>query len=119
MVSQSTASFFAPNAFWSIHKTIEKGFCPEEGCAKDKPQVLAYHTWIPSFGDWGFNMARRMPVDPTDIDITVKTRYVENEMLATMFYFPRDMAERDVKINRLIEPVLLNYYIKDWHSHNQ
>ena len=30
MVTQSSAVYFAPNSFWSIHKSIEGAFCPED-----------------------------------------------------------------------------------------
>lgn len=119
MVTQSTASYFATNAFWCIHQTVEKAFCPDSGCGNGAQQVLAYHTWIPSFGDWGFNMARKTPIEAKDIKIKVKTKYVEDGMIPSLFYFPRDIAERPVKPNRLIEPILLRYYLNDWHSHNQ
>lgn len=118
MVTQSSAVYFAPNAFWSIHRTIESAFCPEAGC--DSPHyVIPYHTWIPSFGDWGFNLARKTPIQPEELKVRVATDYVTDELIQSMLYFTRDISEREVKINRLIEPVLLSYYINDWHRFNQ
>jgi len=120
MVTQSSAVYFAPNSFWSIHRTIEAAFCPEGGCDDQSPQVIPYHTWIPSFGDWGFNLASRQPLEPAKWKIGVaETKYVDTEGLTAMLHFPRDVQERDVKINRLIEPILLTYYINDWHKNNQ
>lgn len=119
MVTQSSAVYFAPNSFWSIHKSIEGAFCPEGGCKPSEQHVLAYHTWVPSFGDWGFNMARAEPIRAEEIKLKTPTKYLREEMLPLLFYFPTDVAERDVKINRLIEPNLLRYYMSDWHRFNQ
>ena len=121
MVTQSSAVYFAPNSFWSIHRTIEAAFCPDEkGCAGEDQHVVPYHTWIPSFGDWGFNLASKQPLEPAKWKLEVPdAKYVDTDGLVAMLHFPRDVGEREVKINRLIEPVLLTYYINDWHKHNQ
>lgn len=109
MVTQSSAVYFAPNSFWSIHRTIEAAFCPDEkGCAGQEQHVVPYHTWIPSFGDWGFNLASKNPLEPAKWKVDVpEAKYVDTEGLVAMLHFPRDVSEREVKINRLIEPVLL------------
>lgn len=119
MVTQSSAVYFAPNSFWSIHRTIEAAFCPEGGCPAGQEQVRAYHTWVPSFGDWGFNMARNKPIGVEDIKLKVPTKYLSQEMLPLLFHFAQDVAEREVKVNRLIDPKLMHYYMTDWHRFNQ
>jgi spermidine synthase len=120
MVTQSTAVYFSPNAFWSIHRSIEHAFCPEQGCPKDAPLVHPYHVWIPTFGDWGFNLATKRPIDPNTIALkTQDLEFLSPEIVPSLFLFPPDVAERDVKPNRLIEPVLLTYYLSDWHKFNQ
>lgn len=120
MVTQSSALYFAPNSFWSIHRTIERAFCPEAGCPEDAPQVIPYHTWIPSFGDWGFNLASKKALAPKSWTITTpNTEFITTDSLVAMLHFPKDVQERDVKVNRLIEPALLTYYVNDWHQHNQ
>ncbi len=123
VVTQSTASYFAANAFWCIHRSMEKAFCPEDNaeCKKgDASYVVPYHTWVPSFGDWGFNLAMLDPVAPRDFTIRAKnTRYISKDTIEAMTLFPPDISERNVKPNRLIEPVLLGYYQTDWHTTNQ
>lgn len=124
MVTQSSASYYATNAFWCINHTVKRAFCPDEDTSCDTPDgkqhVIPYHAWIPSFGDWGFNLAMKSPRDPEALSIRAdKTRYISTETLQTMLHFPPDIAERDVKPNRLIEPILLSYYQNDWHSNNQ
>jgi spermidine synthase len=120
MVTQSTAVYFSPNAFWSIHRSVEAAFCPEAGCAPGAQLVQPYHVWIPTFGDWGFNLATHRPVDPTKLLPKVASlEFLSPELIPTFFVFPPDVAERDVKPNRLIEPILLTYYLRDWHKFNQ
>jgi len=118
MVTQSSAVYYAPRSFWSVHKTIETAFCPESGCTKGTEHVIPYHAWIPSFSDWGFNLAARKPLDPTAWHIGVPTKFFDDAQLTASLNFPPDLAERDVKVNRLIEPVLLDYYLSDWRSFN-
>ncbi|MEL6845142.1 MAG: polyamine aminopropyltransferase, partial [Bacteroidota bacterium] len=52
VVTQSTSPYFAPDAFWCIHQTMESVL----------PHTLGYQTNVPSFGPWGFNMSQRLPV---------------------------------------------------------
>lgn len=119
MVTQSSAVYYAPNSFWCIHKTIEKAFCPDAGCSPSTPQVVPYHAWVPSFGDWGFNMARAEPINTDTLTITAQnTKFLDGDSVASMLYFPRDVRERETKLNRLIEPTLLSYYLTDWQRHN-
>jgi spermidine synthase len=47
IVTQSTSPFFAREPFWCINHTLKSVF----------PKVIPYHAHVPSFGDWGFNMA--------------------------------------------------------------
>ena len=118
MVTQSSSVYYSPRAFWSIHRTLEDAFCPESGCDPQAPNVVPMHVWVPSFGDWGFNLASARPLRPESWEIEVPTRFLDEETLATAMHFPPDLAERDVEINRLIEPVLLTYYLRDWQSYN-
>lgn len=119
MVTQSSALYFAPNSFWSIHRTIEAAFCPAAGCDPKQPHVVPYHFWVPSFGDWGFNLAQRKPATPESWAPLVQTKVLTRKLIEHMLYFPPDVAEREVRINRLISPVLLSYYLRDWHRFNQ
>lgn len=120
MVTQSTAVYFSPNAFWSIHRSVEASFCPEGGCAPDQPLVQPYHVWVPTFGDWGFNLATHRPIDPAKLAPKVSgLRFLSPDVIPSLFTFPPDVAEREVKPNRLIEPILLTYYMRDWHKFNQ
>lgn len=123
MVTQSTSPYYSRRAFWCIHRTLEAAFCPvepdEEGRCPVDGQVLAYHVNVPNFGDWGFNVAAtsRLP-PPEQLRIPVETSFLDQGLLPGLFAFPRDEAEVDVEINRLIDPVLLHYYLDDWTQWN-
>ena len=121
MVTQSSAFYFAPNSFWCIHKTIEQAFCPRQGtCDPDRPNVVPYHALVPTFGDWGFNLARAEPMEPATFRLPKdKTfEFLDDDTLQSMLNIPKDVQERDVKINRRFEPVLIRYYLDDWHKNN-
>lgn len=103
---QSTSPYFATKAFWCINKTIEsEGF-----------NVLPYHLEVPSFGDWGFNIASQKPIDK-EFDFTVDTKYLTAENSQSMFYFGKDETTADICVNTLSKPMLMQYYIeadKQW-----
>ena len=106
MAVQSTSPYYAKEAFWCINKTIEsEGF-----------NVLPYHLQVPSFGDWGFNMASRNELSK-DCEITVPTKYLTSENSLGMFIFGKDETADNVQINSLARPMLLEYYmeaVKNW-----
>lgn len=99
LVTQSTSPYYAPKAFWCIHKTLEsEGF-----------YVTPYHLEVPSFGDWGFNLATFEQSDLV-FKLQVDTKYLSDENIAALFLFGKDEIDKNVKINRLTEPVLMTYY---------
>lgn len=107
MVVQSTSPYYATNAFWCINRTIEsEGF-----------NVLPYHLEVPSFGDWGFNLASRKELDGK-FNLNVDTKYLTDEKIGSMFQFGKDeMPKKEICVNTLSKPVLMKYYIdadKKW-----
>lgn len=104
---QSTSPYYARNAFWCINKTIEsEGF-----------NVLPYHLEVPSFGDWGFNLASMKPLDK-NFEFNVETKYLSNETVPALFSFHKDeQPDFVVDVNSLSKPILLDYYLnseKNW-----
>lgn len=106
---QSTSPYYAKDAYWSIVKTVES----------ENFSVASYHTFVPSFGDWGFTLASKAPFNEADIRITVPTKYLDNTMVHSLFDFGMDEKDTKnaVKINRLTNPVLIDYYQKAWNSY--
>ena len=104
IVTQSTSPIFSKKAFWSINKTLENtGF-----------YTLPYHAYIPSFGEWGFNIASHIPIKIRAIDPTIKLYYLNNKILQTMQYFAPDMDKVVVESNQISKHKLLYYYEKGW-----
>lgn len=107
MAVQSTSPYYAENAFWCINDTLEsEGF-----------YVKPYHLQVPSFGDWGFNLASQKPLDD-NFDISVPTKYLDNNNISALFKFGKDeLAVDDIEINKLSKPVLMQYYsdaVRNW-----
>lgn len=106
VVVQSTSPYFAPEAFWSVVKTVELAGL----------QVYPYHAYVPSFGDWGFTLGTRRELDIDQYHIPFVLKYLNEANFAAMFSFGEDvLAYRDgVEPNRMSRPVLLEYYQQGW-----
>ena len=109
---QSTSPLAAPDAFWCIHRTLEAAFC--EGVAGGGDRVLPYHVLVPSFGDWGFQLALRGGAPRLSGEAPPGTRFLDAAAARAAVLFPRDLAERDVRPSTLIDPVVLRYYGRGW-----
>jgi spermidine synthase len=100
---QCTSPLNAPRAYWCIIRTMEAAGL----------HVRPYQTTVPSFGVWGFALARQQAFDaPTHVNVA--TRFLDAPSLAAMFIFPRDMAPVPVEINRLDNQMLVRYYEEEW-----
>ena len=118
MVTQATSPFFAPDAFWCIVATITQAVPPENDMAR--LVALPYHAHVPSFGEWGFVLAGKHRLAPQAVTLSVSTRFLTTETLRAMFSFGKDlMPGDDVKINRLDQPVLYQYYRQGWGRFNE
>lgn len=100
---QCTSPLNAPRAYWCIVRTMEAAGL----------HVRPYQTTVPSFGVWGFALARQHAFDAPQ-HVNVATRFLDAPTLASMFVFPRDMAAVPVEINRLDNQMLVRYYEEEW-----
>ena len=74
-----------------------------------------YHVMIPSFGEWGFVLAGRAPVDATGLSVPVATRFLDGAAFRDMGNFPRDMERTpDIVVNRMDRPTLARVYRDSW-----
>ncbi len=107
-ITQSTSPLFAREAFWCINKTLRKVF----------KTVIPYHIYIPTFGDWGFNLASPDNLDIKEIKIENKTKYLffSKETFLNSMHFPEDTKADLVEINTFNRPVLYGYYLKGWKT---
>ncbi len=115
LVAQSTSPYFSPHAFWSINKSMQEGFC-EAGCAEGA--VVPYHLWVPSFGDWGFNLAMTVPTKSTTWAFDQPARFLTRAAFEGALNFPPDVQVNDVESSRLMAPTILSYYLRDWKRFN-
>ncbi|GEM63821.1 polyamine aminopropyltransferase 1 [Sphingobacterium faecium NBRC 15299] len=102
---QTTSPYFAPKSYWCIYETIASVF----------PNNLAYHTYVPSFGEWGFNLfSPDMRVNFNRVNQRVPNLKYYNYNLQKMTDFPADMKAVDVEINRLDNQILVRYFDEEW-----
>lgn len=100
MVTQSTSPYFSRKAFWSINETLSETF----------DSVLPYTVHVPTFGQWGMNLAANKPLDPASLQIPVPVRYLEPAVIPTLFVFDSDTSRVDADANKLDNQVLVQYY---------
>jgi spermidine synthase len=103
---QCTSPLFARASYWCIMKTIEAaGF-----------SVRPYQTAVPSFGVWGFALARAAPFDPP-ASVVAGLRFLDSEAMRAMFVLPADLGPVEVEINRLDNQALVRYYDSEWRRY--
>jgi spermidine synthase len=86
-------------SYWCVLRTMESaGFT-----------VKPYHAAIPSFGVWGFALARLAPFDAPS-SAPAGLRFLDDATMAGMFTLPIDLAPVEVQVNRLDNQSLVYYY---------
>ncbi len=107
IVIQTTSPLIARKSFWCIIKTLESaGF-----------SVKPYQTAVPSFGVWGFALAKLQPFEkPVKLAENIELKFLNEQTLASMFDFPADTAlpDEEIEINRLDNQALVRYYETEW-----
>lgn len=107
LVVQSTSPLFARRSYWCIVHTLRQvGF-----------SVSPYHANVPSFGEWGYVLARHLPFEPPQ-HTPVETRYLTPEVMAALFVWSPDMSELPAEPNRLDNQALVRYYEDEWKHWN-
>ncbi len=107
-VTQAASPYFVREAFWTIANTIsDAGF-----------QTLPLHTYVPSFGEWGFVIGT--PNRPAQVRVPdgLTLRYLTPEVLQAGLSFDPDIAPVTTEINTLDNPVLPRYYEQGWRQWN-
>ena len=102
MVTQASAPFLTPRVLASIQAGLQQAGL----------ETRPYSVPIPTFGPWGFVMARPSAWSPQFQSIPFPTRWIDSDQLAALFAFPRDFLPSDsdtVQANRMTQPVLLDY----------
>ena len=108
VVIQTTSPLMARKSFWCIIKTLEAaGFF-----------VKPYQTTVPSFGIWGYALAKLQPFDqPTKLPENIELKFLNDQTLASMFEFSADTdlpKNEEIEVNRLDNQALVRYYEAEW-----
>lgn len=114
ITTQAGSPLFARDAFWSIAATLEKTrnpFAPGEGLI-----ITPYHTYIPSFGDWGFVMASPARLATRDLGLSDDLAYLTQDEWIAAQSFSRDTDRTDVAANSIQDHVLSGYYQAGWDA---
>ncbi|MCA9584926.1 MAG: polyamine aminopropyltransferase [Myxococcales bacterium] len=103
VVVQSTSPLVARQSFWCVVRSMEEaGFF-----------VRPYHAFVPSFGEWGFALARLGSFE-VPREAPGELRWLTSAILPSLFEMPPDMARVDVEPNRLNNQALVRYYEAEW-----
>jgi spermidine synthase len=107
LVVQSTSPLLARKSFWCIVHTLRQvGFA-----------VQPYHANVPSFGEWGYVLAKHAPFPPPE-RAPADARYLNGAVMASLFVWSPDMHEVPAEANRLDNQALVRYYEDEWKHWN-
>ncbi|RCW40133.1 spermidine synthase [Halopolyspora algeriensis] len=110
LIVQSGSPYFAPEAFWCIEATMRRA-----GLA-----TVPYSVSVPSFGQWGFQLARkgasppalRLPADAPPL------RSLDPATLRAAAVFPPDRDRiPGVEASTLMHPTILEYSRGAWRNY--
>lgn len=104
MAVQATSPLFARRSYWCVVETMKAAGL----------HVHPYQVTVPSFGVWGFVLARRVAFDPPTQVPNVSLRYLNAPALRSMFDLPADMGPVAAEVNQLDNQVLVRYYEHEW-----
>lgn len=112
-VTQSTSPWYSPKTFWTIHLTLAEAF----------PSVIPFRWAVPSFGDWGWQMASDIPFDATQIEVdNTKTEWLTSDGFQASLFFGKDEylihdeLQRQKVVSHVDNPAVLFFYQKEWQD---
>lgn len=105
LVVQSSSPFLSNTTFSCIVRTLEAaGFV-----------VRPYQAFVPSFGIWGFALARTSPFPIPSTLPDAPLRFLNAAAMTALFDLPDDVRTRDaIAVNRLDNQALVGYYLDEW-----
>lgn len=103
LVSQSSSPFYTRHTFWCIENTLAAVF----------GDTMSYKITIPSFGIWGFNLARVNTELPGNFIFDVQTRFLNPEIMQAAQVFGKDISRVETPVNTIMEPKLYHLYLTD------
>ena len=116
---QATSPYHAKESFLCILRTIRSA----------RFDALPYHDNVPSFGDWGWIIARQTEEDPSEllrqarqlhkfsVDETMLIYLTPERFRASTTFGKNDLESSNTQINSLMEPTLLRFYLMEsWNQ---
>lgn len=107
LVIQSNSTEDKPSVYWSIYHTLRSL----------KMHTKSYAVYVPSFGDWGFQLASAAYFNPSKFKPIVPNRTLPRNF-SSLFKLPKELLlERNrVKPNSLKKLRLFKYWHRDQNS---
>lgn len=113
IVTQAGSPLFARQAFWSIVETFESATNPlTPGTAG--LWTLPYHTYVPSFGEWGFVIAAPLEHGVETLPLPEGLRYLNEDEWQAARLFGGDVSRVEAEVNTLQSHALVGYYLDGW-----
>lgn len=114
---QATSPTFATKVYWTIDYTVKAAGL----------HTANLHVDVPSFGDWGFVLAKREPIGDAleDPDLPDGMRYLTPDVLESLTRFGKD-SDAEItengkpfhyKANTLKDPVIIPMYDEAWRAY--
>lgn len=99
---QAGSPYANRRAYWSIADTLEAaGFA-----------VTSLHAHVPTFGEWGWHLARAGSAPQPVGDPPVATRYLDAGALHSARSFPRTLARpAEVAVSTRLDPAVMRLYL--------
>ncbi len=104
VVMQSTSPLNAKESFWCVNNTIKQ----------TNMSTIPYHTYVPSFGEWGYILFGQDVSDIKQKRLPVNLRYFNQKEFKNMRNFPKDMFFESKEVNKLENQVLISLFEKEW-----
>lgn len=106
-VTQSGEVYYSNTAFSCIKNTVSEVF----------PNTKTYHVYVPSFGFWGYTIAKNNDFDENNHrGVPDNLKYLTNNNFTQAFQMPKDISIVSTKINTIDNPVVLDYFLDDWYK---
>lgn len=112
IVTQAGSPYYAPKAFYSINKSLQKaGFA-----------TVPMHNQVLSLGEWGFVLgAKNINAENLKKELLqlkfekLETQWINTEAMQLITSFGKDFFKADttnIEVNEIHNPVLYKYYLK-------
>lgn len=112
IVTQAGSPFFARQAFWSIVETLDSTRNPQH--PGTGLHTLPYHSYVPSFGAWGFVLASPQPIPTRNLTLPPDLTFLTNDVWRASQVFGTDMSRIAAEPNTLQSHALAGYYLDGW-----